>query len=302
MNNTFTMKHNFIFSLQALLLLTVITFFAVDSAKAQLERKRAVPSGPEELTFMAPRSINIYTVEPISAGELHYSIMHTFGEVEAGIQNLWGIDYGANVRLSFEYAPTNRVSLAFARTSEDKVVDLSGRLHLMKQQRDGSVPVSITLSGGFGLTTADYSYLQNNYSLSDRFQNHAMVHIARKFSQELSLQVSPGFAYFSRVGTELSVASPVENFYAGVAFSGRYRVASRMALTFQAVPRFYGDESDVVLGAGLDIETGGHVFQLYMVTSNALQDAYVLSGKNGGIKDGAFRLGFNVNRVFSVKR
>jgi hypothetical protein len=68
------------------------------------------------------------------------------------------------------------------------------------------------------------------------------------------------------------------------------------------VPRFYGDESDVVLGAGLDIETGGHVFQLYMVTSNALQDAYVLGGKNGGIKDGAFRLGFNVNRVFSVKR
>lgn len=272
------------------------------TAHAQLERKRALPSGPEELTFMAPRTINIYTIEPLAAGELHYSIMHTFGEVESGIQNLWGIDYGANVRLSFEYAPTDRFSLALARTSEDKVVDLSGRLHLIQQQRDGSVPISVTLSGGVGLTTADYRYLLDNYSLSDRFQNHVMVHLARKFSPKLSLQVSPGFAYFSRVGTELSVAHPTENFYSGVAFSGRYRIASRMALTFQAVPRVYGDESDVVWGAGLDIETGGHVFQLYMVTSNALQDAYVLGGQNGEIKDGAFRIGFNVNRVFSVKK
>lgn len=272
------------------------------TAYAQLERKRALPSGPEELTFMAPRSINIYTIEPLAAGELHYSIMHTFGEVESGIQNLWGIDYGANVRLSFEYALSDRFSLALARTSEDKVVDLSGRLHVIQQQRDGTVPISVTISGGAGLTTADYNYLTDNYSLSDRFQNHLMVHLARKFSQKLSLQISPGFAYYSRVGSELSVANPTENFYAGAAFSSRYRVASRMALTFQAVPRFYGDDSNVVWGAGLDIETGGHVFQLYMVTSNALQDAYVLGGKNGGIKDGAFRLGFNVNRVFSVKK
>ncbi|MFW6347628.1 MAG: hypothetical protein ACOC2C_03330, partial [Cyclonatronaceae bacterium] len=51
---------------------------------AQLERRRVQQDGPVELTFMAPKNINLYTTMSLSAGELHYSIMHTFGEVKQG--------------------------------------------------------------------------------------------------------------------------------------------------------------------------------------------------------------------------
>ena len=284
-----------------LLLTTLLATAPWHDAQAQLERRRAAPPGPVELTFMAPRHISLLTVEPLGAGELHYSIMHTFGEVSSGGRNLWGIDNGANVRLSLEYAPSDRLSWMFGRSSEDKSFDLGGRWHWLRQMEDDSVPVSVTVSGGIGYTGDDYAYLAEDYTFQERFNGQAWVHAARKFSPDLSLQLSAGAAHFRRVGRELRLASPVENTYFGAGVSGRYRFAPRVAATFQAIPRVYGNESDVVLGAGIDIETGGHVFQLYLITFNALNDAYALAGANGGISDGAFRFGFNVNRIFNVR-
>lgn len=267
---------------------------------AQLERRQVSAGGPVELTFMAPRTINILTVEPLGAGELHYSIMHTFGEVNGGFRELWGIDQGANVRLSFEYAPTEQVSLMAGRSSVDKVFDMGARLHLLRQSEDGDMPFSLSVSGGMGYNGSDLSFLKDDYGVLDRFHTQIFAHLARKIDDDLSLQVSPGIAFFRRVGPELSLASSTDNVFFGSALSGRYKVAPRTAATFQFMPRVYGGEADVVLGAGIDIETGGHVFQLYVVTGNALNDAYLLAGRNGGLAGGDFRIGFNVNRVFSV--
>lgn len=72
--------------------LIIITVVAPVTGFAQLERELANPDRAVEHTFMAPRNITAYTVEPLNKGEMHYSIMHTFGEVKTGIENLWGID------------------------------------------------------------------------------------------------------------------------------------------------------------------------------------------------------------------
>lgn len=286
--------------MKSLALLLVLLAGTPIASEAQLERRRAVPTGPVELTFMAPRSINVLTVEPMGVGDLHYSIMHTFGEVNSGARELWGIDNNANIRLSFEYGVSERLSLSFGRSSVDKVLDLGGRWHLIRQMADGSVPISVTLSGGLGWTTGDYSFLRSDYTGVDRLNYNAFLHLARQFSPELSLQVSPGVAVFQRNGPELRTVVADENYFYGVALSGRFRVRPRLAVTGQVLPRFFGEDSDVNFGAGIDIETGGHVFQLYLVTSNSLSDSYLLAGENGGVGDGEFRFGFNINRVFNV--
>jgi len=80
-----------------IIVLFLMMFLAPATVFAQLERERADTGQSVELTFMAPKNINLYTVEPLAKGELHYSIMHTFGEVNSGVRNLWGVDQGANV-------------------------------------------------------------------------------------------------------------------------------------------------------------------------------------------------------------
>tara|TARA_R100001143_G_scaffold63593_1_gene73114 strand:+ start:24809 stop:25642 length:834 start_codon:yes stop_codon:yes gene_type:complete len=269
---------------------------------AQLERERVVTDQPEELIFMAPRNINLYTVEPLSKGELHYSIMHTFGEVSGGVSELWGIDQGANVRFSFEYGFGDEFSVGFGRSSMDKVYDISSRYSLVRQMQSGGSPVSVTVIPSIGITTGSYGFLNVDYTFSDRLNFNLATPIARKMSDDLSLQIVPMITHFNRVGFELSVADPAVNTYYSVGVGGRYKVAPRTAVTFQYIPPLTDAENlDHNIGIGIDIETGGHVFQMFFTTSRALNESYLVSSNNGDFFDGGYRFGFNINRLFRIK-
>jgi hypothetical protein len=62
------------------------------SLSAQLERKLVNANQPVELIFHAPRHINLLTVEPLDKKTMHFAIMHTFGTLDGGIENLFGLD------------------------------------------------------------------------------------------------------------------------------------------------------------------------------------------------------------------
>jgi hypothetical protein len=285
-------------------------FIGADVANGQLERRPVVTDRPVELTFMAPRNINLYTVENLSKGELHYSIMHTFGMVNTGIGTLYGLDGGANIRFSIEYGFTDRFSVGFGRSSMDKYVDITSRLHLLKQMQSGDMPLSVSVVGSAGVTTSELGWItsldKDGYSFYDRLSFAGSLLIARKFSDRLSLQLAPTIVNFNRVGQEISVADPAVNTYIALGVSGRYKVASRTALSLQYIPVIPGIVSDPEnlsynLAMGIDIETGGHVFQMFFTTARALNDQYLIAGPNGDFFESEFRFGFNVNRLFSIR-
>lgn len=286
-------------------ILAIILFIVVQSASAQLQRQLVQEVRPVEQTFMAPRNINLLTVHNLAKGELHYSIMHTFGYINSGYQSLWGIDDGANIRLSFEYGINDKFSVGFGRSSFDKIVDFTGRYHLLSQLTDDSVPVSVTLNGGLGINTSEYAYLENlgqsSYSISDRLNFYSSLLIARKFNDKFSLQLSPGFVYFNRVGSQVRIEDPSQSTYFTVGVSSRYKVSPRGAITFQFIPALSGVRDQHNFAVGYDIETGGHVFQLFLSTSQALNDSYLVASENGAISEREIRFGFNINRLFSIR-
>lgn len=285
-------------------ILILLALLVPSQVFGQLERRLVVQDRPVELTFMAPRSINILTTEPLTRGEMHYAIMHSFGEVRNGWRNFYGIDNGAVIRFSLEYGITDEASVFIGRSGLDKVFDAGFRYALLRQMQSGSPPVSLSLTASAGLNSSEYNFLGSApFSLYDRTSYYAAVLVSRKFSEALSLQISPQLARFNRTGFEISIPSDARWYY-GVGLSGRYRLTGRLALTGQ----FIWSENDLGeslrnnAGLGLDIETGGHVFQLFFTTTQALNDAYVLAGRNGDPLDGGFRFGFNVNRLFMLHR
>lgn len=271
------------------------------SVYGQLERKTADIDESVSLTFMAPRNINLYTVESLSKGELHYSILHTFGPVNSGVRNLFGIDSGANVRFSFEYGVTDRLSLGLGRSSLDKNVDINSRIALLRQNPSERMPVSISLVPSVGLNTFDPDFLPDNYIFTDRLNYGLSMPVARKFNDKLSLQLSPMLVHFNRVGPELNISDPEVNNYYSIGFAGRYKIKPRTALSLQYIPPLTNaDNLNANLAVGIDIETGGHVFQMFFTTSRALNDPYLIAGDNGNFFAREFRFGFNVNRLFQL--
>lgn len=284
--------------MQKLFTLILIGSLISSSAKGQLERKLVNENQAVDLIFHAPRHINLLTVEPLDKKTMHFAIMHTFGTLNGGVENLFGLDNGANIQFSFEFALSEKFSAGVSRSSRDKVYQVFGRYHLLEQRLNESMPVSVSLAGGMGVNTSNYDFLpENSPNFSERSNYFAQVMIARKFTDRISLQMSPMMAYFVDPRPVYQIEG-TENFYLALGLSGKFKVGERSSLTLQYIPNLNTDLRSN-FGIGWDVEAGGHVFQMYFVTSQALNEPYLLAGGNG-VPGEEFRLGFNVNRVFAI--
>ena len=53
---------------------------------------------------------------------------------------------------------------------------------------------------------------------------------------------------------------------------------------------------------GIEMETGGHVFQLIFTNSDGMVEPYYLAKTTGRWKKGDIYFGFNISRVFNLKK
>jgi hypothetical protein len=269
--------------------------------EAQLTPVRAEQGRALELTFPTPRHLNLPTPEPLARGEFYYSIMHTFGEVKEGAGTFWGIDRGANVRFSMEYGITDRMSVLVARSSMDRVYEMGARVRLLAQTSDGSTPVSLGLQVSGGIMTLDEEFLSESAALLER--THVSAAIPISWGREsLSLLLVPMAASLDRTFAFQRVNNPADLRHLGLGLGARVKRGRVTSFTAQALPTYGMTSGDVrtVLGLGVDLETGGHVFQMFFTNSQGLNDTYLLAAPIGDIGDGGFRFGFNLNRSFQL--
>lgn len=282
------------------ILVALLMVFAFP-VSAQLDRKLVNENQAVELIFHAPRHINLLTVEPLDKKSMHFAIMHTFGPLDGGIGNLFGLDNGANIQFSFEFALSDRFSIAAARASTDKFYNIFGRYHILQQTLNDKMPISLSVSGGAGVNSSNYDFLPEAApTFAERSSYFGQLMLARRFSPKVSIQISPMFSYFVDSRTIYQIEGD-QNFYLALGMSGKFKVTDRSSLTLQWIPNLNSDLSNNI-GVGWDIEAGGHVFQMYFVTSQALNEQYLLAGGNGSSPGEEFRLGFNVNRIFATGR
>lgn len=277
------------------ILLLFLSFLLYQSqANAQMERERVNPGGPVAETFWAPNLIGLETTEQISGGNLNVTIMHSFGIVTSRtLQNFFGLDIGPNVRLGIDYGISDKWSIGIGRMTDRKVVDARTKLKLLHETKDGSVPLSISLKGDLGLITQE-----NNRPVKDDLNYLLSLPVAKKISDALSLQAAPLIAHFNHVNG----ISETENSLFAIGLGGEYRLSRRFALTAEYYP-VLGDRNPDTKNAfalGLNIETGGHVFQLFFASSSWHTEQFILSRNDQDFWAGDFRFGFNVNRIFSL--
>lgn len=83
----------------------------------------------------------------------------------------------------------------------------------------------------------------------------------------------------------------------------RYKFAKRLSVNLEYAARLNlpEDQTSIYhnpLTVGLDIETGGHVFQLVFSNSQPMNDVAIFSNAGGDWTKGSLYFGFNMYRVF----
>ena len=84
---------------------------------------------------------------------------------------------------------------------------------------------------------------------------------------------------------------------------GRIRLNRRTTFNAEYIyvlPNQLGDGYKNSLSIGVDIETGGHVFQLHFTNSTSMSEYSYITQTDRNWGKNAIRFGFNVSRVFTM--
>lgn len=252
-------------------------------------------------TFKGTQLINASTNETPGEGVLQFVMAHRFGSFNDDyLYNFFGLD-NAQVRMQLDYGVTDRLNIGIGRSSFLKVADGFVKYQLLQQQKGTkTVPVSITLHSSTNYRNARYTD-GIDHATSDRLSYMHQAIIARKWNRKLSTLVSPSVVHFNLVPTAQD-----PNTTAHITLGARYKISNRMALTGESTLLSNREFSSGVryttpFALGVDIETGGHVFQLHISNTRAMNGPYWMARNPYSASNGGLFLGFNISRVFTVK-
>jgi len=282
------MKFRLIF---AFFLICILTF-GQDDLLSEIDTENAVSSEVSSV-FKGLKIINFESTKMVKKGGFYFVVSHRFGSVKNGFKNLFGLDE-AVTHLNFIYGISDGLNVSIARSSNQKIYELSSKLRLVKQTdtRPVSVVFYSSILANTALNTDNLPRLEFNHRLS----YVAQLLISRKFSESLSFQLSPTFFHENYV-----VNDNQDNSQYGLVVGGRYKLGKRWSLNLE-----YGAHLNRVanalynnpLSVGFDIETGGHVFQLHFTNSQFMNPNGVFSNSTGDWAEGDFYFGFNISRSF----
>ncbi len=257
------------------------------------------PTVPVSATFKDTRIVNVQSNETPAEGVLHFVIAHRFGTLSAGIYDLWGLD-NAQMRMALDYGITDRLAVGVARNTYQKTLEANVKARVLRQTNGPEAfPISVTwysvaMANGLRVSEDDQPY-----PVSRRLSYVHQAVLARKMNEKLSLALVPSFVH-RNVVQESGDAHDL--FLMGV--GGRYKLGPRFSLNGEYhhfLTQTFGDAFSPSLSLGVDIETGGHVFQLHITNARGMFERSFLAEPAGSWANGDLYFGFNLSRVFTVK-
>ncbi len=258
-------------------------------------------------TFKSTRVVNGHSIERMKKNQLEFRVSHRFGELNTGSYNFWGLDQGT-IHLALEYGLTDWLEVGIGRSTYEKTVDGFGKISLLRQSSGVSnmpIQLSYLLSTEYIGSKLNSNYT-NGYSRSSYIQQ---ILIARKFNDNLSIQLAPTYIHRNLVPTELD-----KNDLFSMGLGGRLKLSKRISLNIEYFYVYRANESALnspnsgttkyynPLSIGVDIETGGHVFQIMLTNALAMREGGFIGKTTGSWSNAGVHLGFNISRVFSFTK
>lgn len=247
-------------------------------------------------TFKGTRILNGHSIENRKDKELEFIISHRFGAINLGFDELFGLDQ-SNIRMALEYGLSDNLSIGFGRSSFEKTFDSFLKYSLVKQKTgEKAFPFAISLFGSIAAKTQDEEFPVVERTFSENLSYVGQVLIARKFSPSFSLQITPTYIHRNTVR---DTADPHDIFAMGL--GGRIKLSKRVSLNgeyFYAFNESSSIDARNSLAFGVDIETGGHVFQLILSNAITMIEKSFIAENTGNFFGGDIHFGFNISRTF----
>ena len=250
--------------------------------------------------FKTNRVINLHSFESTAGGVLDIKISHRFGFLNGGISEFFGLD-AATIRIGGDYGITDRLTVGIGRSSFEKTYDGFLKFKFLRQSSGAKVmPITAALLATGAIKTIPFQNPDRENYFSSRLYYTYQLILGRKVNDNFSIQLSPTVVHRNLVRT-LAEANDV---YA-LAAATRVKLTKRVAINAEYIyvyPDQLADGYRNSLSIGFDIETGGHVFQLHFTNSTSMIEKGFITETTGIWGNGDIHFGFNVSRVFTLRK
>jgi hypothetical protein len=245
-----------------------------------------------DFAFKTTKVVNLQSLEITDPGVLDFKMMHRFGPLNSGPYKAFGLDL-ATARFGFEYGIVKNLMVSAGRSnvSGNKNIDALLKYRLLHQNTTNSIPISLEfVAGSQYLLGSQYA----NFTDQERSSYFGQMIIGRKFDEDLSIILSPTYLMNATTAKDIT-----QQFALGMGL--RHKVSVRSSINLEYIP-ILTNKGDVVnsFSIGMDVETGGHVFQFHITNSVGLNEAQFISNTNDTWKNQGIRFGFNLSRVFTL--
>ena len=246
--------------------------------------------------FKAMKIGNLQSTKIAEKGDFYLIVSHRFGTLKNGVQTFFGFD-DANTKMQLLYSFFNGVQFSLSRESLNRTYASALKVRLFKQSN--KFPVNIVAYGTANINTLISGDQYPKLKFGDKMSYAGQLLVSRRITKNLSLQIAPSFVRQNLQDLRVTKALNHNQFVAGI--GGRIKISKRMSLNADYAYNFNRVKNSLYknpLTLGLDIETGGHVFQLLFSNAQSTNEPGFLSNAEGNWATGDVFFGFNVVRVF----
>jgi Membrane bound beta barrel domain (DUF5777) len=264
-------------------------------------------------TFRDTRLVNTTSAEVLAKHKLNVRFENRFGDLagtDGGWKTFYGLDTPSDASFGAEYGLFTPLTLGISRTRGAGLVkqNINGLLkyRLLQQQSLGGSPITLTLLNVTSLSTMPRDTIHFTYQsftkLAHRVVYTTQAIVARKFNNRFSLQVSAGYNYRN------IVAKADEHGIVVVGAGTRFLLTHTLSLLADATIPLTGRRAlskgasgyFPALGFGLEMNTGGHVFQLNVTNAKGICENDYVPYTQSNWSKGQFRIGLTISRLFNL--
>jgi len=294
------------FLLAACVSCTVLS--AQEDGMASFFEEEADQSTKVIATFKSTHLINAETNETVKKKSLDFRITHRFGDIAGdggGGHTLWGLDNASNIRFSFDYGITDKLTIGVGRSKENEHIDASVKYKVMEQMK-GGFPMSIVVFANTGIIPRK-NIGEQFPSFTSRLSYSYQAIFTKKINWRASIGLLPTFVHRNRVSNDINAAngSQDQNDLFSMAAIGRFKITQSLGIIaeyFYTFSEFRRNNTlnpyYMPLGVGVEIETGGHVFQVNFTNASGIIYNDFIPNSADSWDSGAFKIGFTISRVF----
>jgi hypothetical protein len=282
-----------------ILALTAVTARSQDDMMNLLNQDTKPITDYTSATFKATRVVLGQSCENPSTGDLIFIFSHHFGALNTGYDNLFGLKQ-SQVRLGLDYGVNRWLGLGVGLNTLQNTWDGFLKFKVLRQSKGGrKMPFTLDIYTSTSIYTTKWSNPDRKNYFTSRISYSDQVILARKFGQRFSLQIMPTFVHINLVPTPED-----HNNVFSLGAGGRFKISQRVAINaeyYYLLPKqIRSTPATSSLSVGIDIDTGGHIFQIFLTNAMGENMESIITQTTGKWQNGNIFLGFNISRIFTV--